>query len=126
MPMNFRNSVHARVTLAFATVIVVFGGAVALSIARLASFNTGLELIAGPQLQKVESVDAWSINLVQSMRHTRNVLLMDDKADVQKEIDATRASNDLCNKYADAMVATVRSPEGKALLQAALDARATL
>jgi methyl-accepting chemotaxis protein len=124
--MNYRNSVGARVTLAFATVIVVFGGAVALSIARLASFNTGMELIAGPQLQKVESVDGWSINLLQSMRHTRNVLLMDDKAEIQKEIDATRASDAMRKKYADAMVATVRSPEGKALLQAALDARTTL
>jgi methyl-accepting chemotaxis protein len=124
--MNYRNSVGARVTLAFAIVIVVFGGAVALSIGRLASFNTGMELVAGPQLQKVENVDGWSISLLQSMRHTRNVLLMDDKAEIQKEIDATRASDAMRKKYSDAMVASVRSPEGKALLQAALEARTTL
>ena len=39
--MIYRNSVRTRVTLAFATVIVVFGGAVALSIARLAAFKIG-------------------------------------------------------------------------------------
>jgi len=35
-------------------------------------------------------------------------------------------SNELCKKYADEMIAAVKSAEGKALLQAALDARATL
>jgi methyl-accepting chemotaxis protein len=124
--MNYRNSVRTRVTLAFATVIVVFGGAVSLSIARLAAFNTGMELIAGPQLENVENVDRWSISLLQSMRHTRNVLLMDDKAEIHNEIDAARASDELRKKYADGMVATVHSPQGKALLQTALDARGVL
>jgi methyl-accepting chemotaxis protein len=124
--MNYRNSVRTRVMLAFATVIVVFGGAVALSIARLAAFNTGMEQVAGPQLQQVENVDRWSIGMLQSMRHTRNVLLMDDKAEIQKEIDAARASNEQRKKYADDLVASIRSAEGKDLLQAALDARGML
>jgi methyl-accepting chemotaxis protein len=124
--MIYRKSVGLRVTLAFATVIVVFGGAVALSVARLASFNTGMELLTGPQLAKIENVDRWSISLLQSMRHTRNVLLMDEKAEIQSEIAAARASDELRKKYADDMVVAVRSGEGKALLQAALDARAML
>jgi methyl-accepting chemotaxis protein len=124
--MIYRNSVRTRVTLAFATVIVVFGGAVALSIARLAAFNSGMQQVAGPQLANVENVDRWSISLLQSMRHTRNVLLMEDKAEIQNEINAARASDELRKKYADELVAGVRSAEGKALLQTALDARAVL
>jgi methyl-accepting chemotaxis protein len=124
--MNFRNSVGVRLMFSFAAVIVVFGGAVAFSISRLAAFNTVVSEITGPQLSMVENVDAWMINLVQSMRLTRNVLLMDNKADVQKEIDATREVGEKRKQYSDAMLATVKSPEGRALLQSALDARATL
>jgi methyl-accepting chemotaxis protein len=124
--MNYRNSVGARVTLAFATVIVVFSGAVALSIGRLAAFDTSMELVAGPQLAKVESSDGWSISLLQSIGQTQHALLVDGQAEIQKEIDEIRASDAMQTKYADAMVATVRSPTGKALLQAALDARAVL
>ena len=124
--MIHRKSVGTRVTLAFALVIVVFGGAVALSIARLASFNTGMELVVGRKVAKVENVDQWSISLLQSMGHTRNVLLLDDKAEIQNEIKAARAADELRKKYADDMVALVRSVEGKALLQAALDARSLL
>ena len=124
--MIHRKSVGTRVTLAFALVIVVFGGAVALSIARLASFNTGMELVVGRKVAKVENVDQWSISLLQSMSHTRDVLLLEDKAEIQNEIKAARAAGELRKKYADDMVALVRSVEGKALLQAALDARSLL
>jgi methyl-accepting chemotaxis protein len=124
--MIYRKSVGTRVMLAFATVIVVFGGAVVFSIARLASFNSDMELIVGPKLAKVENVDRWSISLLQSMGHTRNVLLMDDKAAIQNEINAARASDEMRKRYADEMVATVRSAQGSALLQAALDARSIL
>src|ERR1700688_1165066 len=106
--MNYRKSVGARVTLAFATVIVVFGGAVALSIGRLAAFNTGIEQVAGPLLAKVENADGWSIGLLHSMRQTQHALLVDGHAEIQKEIDEVRASDAMQATYADALVATVR------------------
>src|SRR6266852_330006 len=124
--MNYRNTVGARLILAFVGVIIVFGAAVALSIDRLAVFNDSVSVITGPDLTKVELASAWMDNISESMRHARNMLIMDDKAQIQGEIAKVRALFEKREKIADEMAAAVRSAEGKALLQAALEARDTL
>ena len=124
--MNYRNSVGARLMLAFAGVIIVFGAAVALSIGRLAAFNTSVIEITGPDFAKVELAGGWMDAISESMRHTRNMLIMDDKAQIQGEIAKVRDLSEKRAKYAEEMTAAVKSAEGKALLRAALDARDTL
>jgi methyl-accepting chemotaxis protein len=124
--MNYRNSVGARIALAFAGVIVVFSFAVGLSIFRLATFDQGMNAVSGPELTKVVNALQWQVSISQTMRHTRNMLLMDDKDKVRGEIEAVRKLSVKRKEFADAMVANVKSVEGKALLQAALDARAAL
>jgi len=124
--MNYRNSVGARLMLAFAGVIIVFGAAVALSIGRLAAFNTAVTEITGPDFAKVELAGGWMDAISESMRHTRNMLIMDDKAQIQGEIAKVRDLSEKRAKYAEEMTAAVKSAEGKALLRAALDARDTL
>src|SRR5712671_1108357 len=124
--MNYRNTVGARLMLGFVGVIIVFGAAVALSIGRLAAFNTSVIEITGPDFAKVELAGGWLETLSESMRHTRNMLIMDDKAQIQGEIAKVRELSEKRAKYAEEMTAAVKSAEGKALLQAALDARDTL
>ncbi len=124
--MNFRNSVGARLILAFAGVIIVFGAAVALSIGRLAAFDTTVSEITGPDIQKAEIATNWLDAISESMRHTRNMLIMDDKAAIQVEIDKVRALSEKRAKYAEQMTALVASPTGKALLKETLDARSIL
>jgi len=124
--MNFRNSVGARLMLAFGGVIVVFGAAVGLSIGRLASFNTAVNDITHNQLAKLETADAWAASLSESMRHTRNMLIMDDKAQIQGEITKVHALSEKRDQLAQKMASLVESAEGKAILQTALDASATL
>jgi len=124
--MNYRNSVGTRLTLAFAAIIVVFAGAVALSIDRMASFDAGLSQITGAELTKVETVDAWLLAIAESNRHTGNMLILDDKAKLQAEIDSFRELEAKRTQLADSMAKLVQSAEGKALLQAAMDARAAV
>jgi methyl-accepting chemotaxis protein len=124
--MNYRNTVGARLMLGFVGVIIVFGAAVALSIGRLAAFNDSVTVITGPDLSKVELASAWMDNLSESMRHARNMLIMDDKAQIQGEIAKVRSLSEKREKLADEMTAAVKSAEGKALLQAALESRDTL
>ena len=124
--MSFRNSVAARVMLSYGGVIIVFAAAVGLSIGRLAIFNTTVSEITGPEFTNVETADAWVASLSESMRHTRNMLIMDDKAQIQGEIDKVGALAEKSAQFADAMAAAVQTPEGKALLQEALDARSNL
>src|SRR5258708_31647583 len=101
--MNYRNSVGGRLILAFAGVIIVFGVAVALSIGRLAAFNVTVSEITGPDIEKVEVATAWLDAISESMRHTRNMLIMDDKAAIQGELDKVRALSDKRAKYAEQM-----------------------
>jgi methyl-accepting chemotaxis protein len=122
--MNLRNSVGARLMLAFGGVIIVFGAAVALSIGRLAAFNTTMTSITGPDITKVELTTAWQDAISETMRHARNMLILDDKAQIQEEVDQVRALLEKRGKYAQEMTALVASPEGKAMLKATLDARA--
>jgi len=124
--MNFRNSVGARLMLAFGGVIVVFGAAVGLSIGRLAAFNVAVSDITHKQLAKLETADAWAASLSESMRHTRNMLIMDDKAQIQGEIVKVRALSEKRDQLAQKMASLVESAEGKAALQVALDASSAL
>jgi methyl-accepting chemotaxis protein len=123
LTMNLRNSVGAKVLCAFGAVITIFGAAVTLSVARLGDFNTSVAALAGPELKKLETVDDWAMTISQSMRYTRNMLLLDDRAKIQAEVEAVRATLDKRRQYSETMTALVRSSEGKALLQAVLDAR---
>ncbi|MGB6355493.1 MAG: methyl-accepting chemotaxis protein, partial [Steroidobacteraceae bacterium] len=124
--MSYRNSVGTRLALSFAGVIVVFGAAVALSISRLAAFDASIDKITTTELAKVEISAAWLDSLSESMRHTRNMLIMDDKAQIEGEIVKVRALSDKREQYAEQMKAAVASAEGKAILQEALDAREAL
>src|SRR3984957_15164083 len=124
--MNYRNSVHVRVTLAFAIVIVVFGGAVALSIAKLAASNASLADITSEQFAKVETANAWELAVSESMRRERIVLILDDKAEIQEEIAILRTLMEKRKQLADKMASLVQSAEGKALLRVALDADAAI
>ncbi len=112
--------------LAFAGVIMVFGVAVAISISRLAAFNATIADITTLQFKKVETSNAWAASLSESMRHTRNMLIMDDKAQIQGEIAKVQALTEKRKELADTMSAIVQSAAGKVMLQAALDASNTL
>ncbi len=124
--MIYRNSVGARLMLAFAGVIMVFGAAVAISIFRLAAFNAAITDITTLQFKKVETSNAWAASLSESMRHTRNMLIMDDKAQIQGEITKVQALAEKRKELADTMAAIVQSAAGKVMLQAALDASTAL
>jgi methyl-accepting chemotaxis protein len=112
--------------MSFAGVIIVFAAAVALSIVRLAAFDATVSEITGPDINKVDGATDWLAALSESMRHTRNMLIMDDKAAIQGEIDQVRALSEKQGQYAETMTALVKSQEGKELLRGALDARTAL
>jgi methyl-accepting chemotaxis protein len=124
--MSFRNSVGARLMFCFAGVIAIFGVAIGLSIHRLATFNTAVGEITGQQYEIVEAANDWSADLSESMRHARNMLIMDDKVQVQGEIKKMVVLAEASGKLADTLSTQIHSNEGKALLKDALDARATL
>ena len=124
--MNYRNSVGARLALGFAGVIVVFAGAVGLSIGRLAAFNDAVSQITNHELVNLQSASNLGMSVSESMRHMRNMLILDDKGQIKSEIDKVQAELTQRNQYAITMATDTTSAEGRALLQAVADARAVV
>jgi methyl-accepting chemotaxis protein len=126
MKLNYRSSVGARLVYAFAGVILVFGIAIVLSIARLASFNRAVGQITGPMLVQIETTDSWASNVSESMRYARNMLIMDDKNEIQGQLDKIKELDAQNDEYARMLSTDLQSAQGKALLQETLAARAAL
>jgi methyl-accepting chemotaxis protein len=121
--MSFRNTIGARLALAFACVIIVFAAAVGLSIGRLSAFNAGVNQTTGPGLTKLQMANAWSIRLLQTARHTGNMLILDDKNKIQAEVDAVMEDKLQRKAYRVALTEISTSAAEKAALQAVADSR---
>ena len=57
--MTIRIPIATRLLLAFATVIVIYGGAVALSIVRLGDFKATVHSITAGDLPKQKTANEW-------------------------------------------------------------------
>ena len=121
--MIFLFTLATRLLVAFAAVIVVFGGAVALSIVRLADFKATVHSITTGDLSKVETANAWIVRLLQTARHTSNMLILDDPAKIKEELDSVQDDTAKGKEYMDALTASANLPEERAALQAVIDAR---
>ena len=126
MKLSYRNSVGARLVYAFAGIILVFGIAIALSIVRLTSFNSAVARITGPMLVQIETTDSWAANVAESMLHARNMLIMEDKHDIQGELDKINELDAQDDEYARTLSAGLQTTQGKALLRETLAAREAL
>ncbi len=121
--MNLRKSVGARLMLAFAAVIVVLGAAVVLSISRLAAFDAAVNQITGPGLAQLEITNAWSVRLLQTAQHTRNMLILDDKTKIQAEVNSVAEDKLKRKGYRIALTELSSSAAETAALQAVADLR---
>ena len=116
----------ARLAYAFAGVILVFGIAIALSIARLASFNEAVSRITGPMLEQIETAGTWTQDVSESMRYARNMLILDDKNDIQAQLDKINELKTEDDQHIRILSESVQSGEAKALLKDSIAARDAL
>ncbi|MGO8977487.1 MAG: methyl-accepting chemotaxis protein [Steroidobacteraceae bacterium] len=123
--MKLRVTITARLLLAFAVVIVVFGGAVGLSVARLADFKTTVHSITAGDLPKERTANAWIIRLLQTARHTSNMLILEDPDKIKEELAAVQQDTDMGKQYMDELAASATLPEEQAALKEVVDARNT-
>ncbi|MGD0490529.1 MAG: methyl-accepting chemotaxis protein [Steroidobacteraceae bacterium] len=122
--MKLRNTIGTRLLLAFTAVIVVFSAAIALSITRLANFKTTVHAITAETLPKVEAANAWMFSLQQSVRHTSNVLILEDPEKIKAEVEEIEKAAADHQRYSEILAASADSPEEKAALQDVSVARA--
>src|ERR1700738_1403938 len=83
-----RLSLRSRLLLAFATVMLILSAAVVIAMLRLSDFNREVHAVTNDRLPKLETAQKWVVQLLETARHTRNMLILDDKAKIKSELDA--------------------------------------
>jgi methyl-accepting chemotaxis protein len=124
--LSYQNSVRARLASAFVGVILLFAIAIALSVARLASFNQAVGRITGPVLEQIETAGAWAQDVSESMRCARDMLILSDKNDIRAQLDKINELNTGDDQYIRILSESAQTPEGKALLKKTVAARDAL
>jgi methyl-accepting chemotaxis protein len=117
-------SLRSRLLLAFATVMLILSGAVVMAMVRLSHFNREVHVVTNDRLPKLETAQKWVVQLLETARHTRNMLILDDKAKIKSELDAVAENKQLRAQYMKELSASVAEPEERSALQAVIDARA--
>ena len=121
----FRIGLRTKLLLAFAVVMALVSIALVTAMQRLAHFRQEVTAVTGTRLPKLEATQAWIVQLLETARHTRNMLILDDKGKVKAEVDATVENKRLRKVYQDQLTAAVSNSEERTLLQVVVDARAT-
>ncbi len=122
--MRFSNlNIATRLALAFAILIVVLAGTVALGLARLADINTSLDLVVNDRYKKIAIINTISGKVDDVAIALRNELLMTDPAQIaqeQKTIESLSAEN---SKLYDELSALIANPAARTLLDKVTETR---
>jgi methyl-accepting chemotaxis protein len=101
--------------------MVILGG---ISINRMATLNTDLDMVVKDRWPKAETTFGISSQINVVARALRNAILLDDPAEVQKEIARINEASVSVSKSMDELSKSITSEEGKAKLKAVEASRA--
>ncbi|MBF0457043.1 MAG: MCP four helix bundle domain-containing protein [Nitrospirae bacterium] len=116
--------IGTRLGMAFGVVVVLLLVIAVVGITRLENLNEGMSNLVKEEFQKVANCGDISIDILQLARHTRNVLILDKKELIQKELDSIQERRKGINAKLDKLSQLVKSESGKALLKAINDSKA--
>jgi methyl-accepting chemotaxis protein len=101
MSNNSKLKVSTRLGFGFGVLLLLLAMLAVLSLIRLNGFNDRLITISSDRLPKLVAGNAWLVALQDTSRHTRNMLIIDNAAEVRQEIEAVGAEFKLRAKYAE-------------------------
>jgi methyl-accepting chemotaxis protein len=113
-----------RIGLAFGALLLMVCGITALSMSRMSELQQHTDHLANATVPNLMTANAWALHLLETARHTRNVLILDDKDLIRKEIDAVYADERTRAGYADQLQKSLTSADAREALQAVLAADA--
>lgn len=123
--MKFTNlKVSSRLGLGFGLVLSLLLVLVAVGALRLNSLNKNLIDISEDRIPKLELSNAWIYELLETARHTRNILIMDDDASKKKEFDAITENKRLRKEYMEHLDKEIRSQAGRDAFNLIVESRA--
>ena len=115
--------IGTRLGLAFAVVLIMVLGIVALAVSRLDSQDMLLSRFANERVPQVVTAHKWAISVLESSRHTRNIFVLDhDK--IPEEISGLQDQKKLRIDDMNAIEREVDTERGRELLKNVVDARA--
>ncbi|MET0856424.1 MAG: MCP four helix bundle domain-containing protein, partial [Telluria sp.] len=116
-------TVRTRLTLGFGAILALMLVVAATGVLRLASLNDQLTLIANDREPKIVVATDWLFRVMESARHTRNMLILDEPDKIKAEIAAVMDDKKARQDFMEKLQASVVTVAGKASLQEVIDAR---
>ena len=114
--------VATRLFLAFGLVAVIYASALGISMMRLDEFKNAVHDVTTGRVPKLQRTDDWSLQLLETARSTRDMLILDDKDKIKQELDAVQATREKRKEYMDYLTAAADGPDEKAALQVVSEA----
>jgi len=115
--------IGTRLGLAFAVVLIMALGIVALAVSRLDSQDKLLSKFAEERVPQVVTSHKWAISILESARHTRNIFVLDhDK--IPEELSLLETEKKLRIEQMNALGKEIDTEQGKELFKNVLEARA--
>jgi methyl-accepting chemotaxis protein WspA len=114
--------IGTRLGLAFAVVLIMVLGIIALAVSRLESQDSLLSTFANERVPQVVATHKWAISVLESARHTRNIFVLDhDK--IPEELSGLEDQRKRRIDVMNAIEREIDTEQGKELLKSVEDAR---
>jgi methyl-accepting chemotaxis protein WspA len=113
--------IGTRLTLAFAVVLIMVLGIIALAVSRLESQDRLLSRFADERVPQVVTSHKWAISVLESARHTRNIFVLDhDK--IPEELSGLEDQKKLRTEDMDEIEKAADTEQAKDLLRNVVEA----
>ena len=117
-------TVRARLSIGFGTLLALLLLVAATGILRLGALNDSFKALADDRVPKIITGGDWLFSVSETARHTRNMLILDSDDLVKKEVESVMGHKKMRKDYMEQLKASIKTDEGKAALNAVIEARA--
>ncbi len=118
---NFK--IGARLSIGFGFLVLLLVSMAVLGIARLSALNEQMDEVINDKYPKTVLANDIIKNVNVIARSSRNVLLMTDANEVNKEMQTIRAASDGTRTTLEKLDGLIKSDKGRALMKSIMDAR---
>jgi methyl-accepting chemotaxis protein WspA len=119
---NFK--VGTRLGLAFAVVLIMVLGIIALAVARLEAQDALLSRFADDRVPLVVNTEKWAISLLESTQHTRNIFVL-ERDRIPEELSGMESQRRIRLDLMNTIGQEVDTERGRELFKNVVDARAS-
>ncbi|WP_290368567.1 methyl-accepting chemotaxis protein [Massilia sp. Bi118] len=113
--------VSTRLSLAIGAILILLVTVSAIGVQRLSSLNHTMLQMSDDRVPKILTASDWLFRVMETARHTRNMLILDDAAKIKAEVDGVLDDKKARAEYMAQLQKTVVTPQGKAALQEVID-----